>query len=924
MTIGPGTRLGPYEVSAPIGEGGMGRVWRAHHTALKRDDALKVLPEAFASDPDRLARFRREAQVLASLNHPNIAHVYGLEQSDGVQALVMELVEGPTLAERLEQVTSQKSQVTSHKGYVGRVPRSEGERARRGPAGLPIDEALAIARQMAEGLEAAHEQGIIHRDLKPANIKVRPDGTVKILDFGLAKALEPRSVTEVDATASPTITSPALMTGAGVLLGTAAYMSPEQARGKAADKRSDMWAFGCVVYEMLSGKRAFDGDDVVDTLGAVARLDPDWNALPADVPAAVRTLLRTCLTKDRGKRRIDATAALFVFDNATGLAPSSPSPSASAPPARWQRMALGATASVIGAALTGGAVWWAMRPAPPAVVRTQLITAANVALSTLPNDRNLAITSDGSRLIYRGSDQLVVRALDRLEPIALSGLGAAPRGPFVSPDGEWVGFFDSGFLKKVSTTGGPAVTITPIDSPGPRGATWGPDGTIVFATTAPSGLQRVSAAGSDPVALTKPDRQGDHFWPEFLPGGQAVLFTIVPTGGLENAQVAVLDLRTGASKALIRDGSHAYYLPTGHLVYAAAGTLRAVRFDLRRLEVIGAPVPVVEDVATMATGGADFVVSENGSLAYVAGSTAGGQLTVVSVDREGRASRLPGIPLDMYRDVRVSPDGTRLALAAQNDLWTYDIARDTLSRLTTHPAQEYGPLWTPDGQRIAFTSWREGYPEIFWRSADGTGSDERLLTRGTDIIDVYAYGWSPDGMQLIFSEVRPSRNLQCANLQARTIQGEPTVLVKNEFCNGGAVVSPDGRWIAYHSNLSGRSEIYVERYPQLGSRKQISTSGGELPLWSRDGGALYFRSLDNRRMLSVGVQAGATFTAGQSEILFELEMQDPQGGSRPYDVAPNGSFFIIRSALTEGSTEARTIVLVQNWVEELKRLVPVN
>jgi serine/threonine-protein kinase len=278
----------------------------------------------------------------------------------------------------------------------------------------------------------------------------------------------------------------------------------------------------------------------------------------------------------------------------------------------------------------------------------------------------------------------------------------------------------------------------------------------------------------------------------------------------------------------------------------------------------------------------------------------------------------------MYRDVRVSPDGTRLALAAQNDVWTYEIARGTLSRLTTHPAQEYGPMWTPDGQRIAFTSWREGYPEIFWRSADGTGSDERLLTRGKDLIDVYAYGWSPDGMQLIFSEVRPSRGLQCANLQAPTIQGEPTVLVKNDFCNGAAVVSPDGRWIAYHSNLSGRSEIYVERYPQLGSRQQISTGGGELPLWSRDGRTLYFRTLDNQRVLSVAVQAGATFTAGGAEILFELAMQDPQGGSRPYDVAPNGSFFVIRNAETEGRTEAPSVVLVQNWTEELKRRLPTN
>ncbi len=648
MSLSIGTRLGVYEITSPLGAGGMGEVYRALDTNLGRHVAIKVLPDAFAHDAERLARFEREAKTLAALNHPNIAQIYGFEKADpstssgqaGVRAFVMELVEGETLADRIT----------------------------RGP--IPLDEALGIGKQIAEALEAAHEHGIIHRDLKPANIKLRPDGVVKVLDFGLAKVLEPVSVDSVNATASPTITSPAMMTGVGVLLGTAAYMSPEQARGKAVDKRSDIWAFGCVLYEMLTGRRAFDGDDVVDTLGAVARLDPEWNALPTDVPPAVRALLRTCLTKDRGKRRIDATAALFVFDNATSLAPASPASSASATSIRWQPVTLGAAASAVGAILIGGPVWWITRPALPLVVRTQIITAGNAALDANENDRNLAITPDGSRVIYRGNNQLIVRALDRLEPIVLSGLGDAPRGPFVSPDGEWVGFFDSNLLKKVAITGGPAVTITPTDSPRQRGATWGSDGTIVFATGGPAGLQRVSAAGGDPVVLTQPGRDGDHLWPEFLPGGQAVLFTIVPTTGVEDAQMAVLDMRTGVSKVLLRGGSHARYVPTGHLVYAVAGTLRAVPFDLERLEATGTPAPVVEGVATMATGGADFDVSANGSLAYVSG-TSSGQMTVVSVDREGRASALPGISLDTYRDVRVSPDGMRLALATRDDVWTY-------------------------------------------------------------------------------------------------------------------------------------------------------------------------------------------------------------------------------------------------------------
>jgi len=894
VPLAPGTRIGPYKITALIGEGGMGKVWRAHHTALKRDDALKVLPDAFASDPDRLARFRREAQVLASLNHPNIAHVHGLEQSDGVQALVMELVEGPTLADRIAQ----------------------------GP--IPVDEAIPIARQIAEALEAAHEQGIIHRDLKPANIKLRLDGTVKVLDFGLAKALEPMPAAGVDATASPTITSPAMMTGVGMLLGTAAYMSPEQARGKPVDKRSDIWAFGCVFYEMLTGRRAFDGHDVVDTLGAVARLDPDWKALPTDVPAAVRTLLHTCLTKDRGKRRIDATAALFVFDNTTSLAQASLSSDASETSASWRTVARSAAAAVVGAALTGSAVWWMTRPAPPAVVRTQIITASGAALDANPNDRNLAITPDGSRVIYRGNNQLLVRALNQLEPTALVGLGKVPRGPFVSPDGAWVGFFDGNSMKKVAITGGPAVTITSIDAPGPRGATWGPDNTIVFATGAPAtGLMRVSAAGGDPAVLTKPDRDGDHLWPEFLPGGEAVLFTIVPATGAEDAQVAVFDLRTGTSKVLLRGGSAAHYVFTGHLVYGVADTLRAAPFDLERLEVTGPAAPVAEGVLTMNVGTVDFAVAANGSLAYVSGAGAAGQRTVVSVDRDGRSSPLPGIPLNAYRDVRVSPDGSRLALAARNDVWTYDFARSTLSRLTTHAAPDYAPEWTIDGKRIAFTSLRAGYPEIFWRPADGTGGDEPLLTRSKDAIDVYATGWSPDGTQLIFSELIPSRRLRCSILQVSTAEeAEAAVLVNNEFCSGAAVVSPDGRWMAYHSTVSGQSEIYVEGYPQLGSRQQISTAGGNLPVWSREGRALYFRSLDDQHVLSVAVQSGPTFKAGAVEVRVSLPMAAPQGGSRPYDVGPDGRLFVVRNAETAGGTETPSIVLVQNWTAELKRLVP--
>ncbi|MBI3048796.1 MAG: serine/threonine-protein kinase [Acidobacteria bacterium] len=897
----------------------MGEVYRARDTQLERDVAIKILPDAFAHDPERAARFRREAKTLASLNHPHIGAIYGLEQATvgpaeaghHVHALVLELVEGPTLADRIA----------------------------RGP--IPVEESLGIARQIADALEAAHEQGIVHRDLKPANIKVREDGTVKVLDFGLAKALGPAEAghhvphgaevdrgvrLQPDLTASPTLSM--MATQAGVILGTAAYMAPEQAKGRPADARSDLWAFGCVLYEMLTGRRAFDGEDLPDVLGAVMRLEPDWTALPAEVPPPVSTLLRACLAKDRRKRRIEATGALFVLDNVASLA----APAATQGPAaagldvrrgRWRTVSLAAAAFVVGAGLLGGAVWWMTRPAPPRVIRTEITTGGTTALNVQGVDRDIAITPDGSHLIYRGNNQLLVRAIDQLEPTVLSGLGA-PRNVFVSPDGQWIGFFDEHSpIKRVAITGGPAVDVASTDGSAPRGATWGPDGTIVFATVAPAtGLLRVSAAGGEPTVLTKPGRDGDHFWPEFLPGGEAVLFTVVPATGVQDAQVAVLDLRTGASKVLIRGGSHAHYVAPGYLVYNAGGTLRAVGFDLERLDVVGTSALVAQGVVTTDEGAANFMVSVNGTLLYVPGTTGGAQQTVVSVDRNGRASALPEIPPGAYRDVRVSPDGTRLALVARGDIWTYDMSRATLSRLTTDPADERYPFWTPDGRRIGFTSNRAGYPEIFWRSADGTGSDERLLARGKDLLDLGAYGWSADDRQLVFSDVIQGQSFQCVILHTTTdTRGDATVLVKNESCNYGSVVSPDGRWLAYASNLSGRFEIYVERYPQSGSRQQISMDGGLLPLWSRDGRTLFF-SKDDRQVLSVPVQSGATFTAGRPQILFELSMAPNIVGSRPYDLAPDGTFVVVRNAQTESASQTPRLVLVQNWTEELKRLVP--
>ena len=913
MALVPGTRIGVYEITALLGEGGMGQVYRATDTRLKRQVAIKVLPPAVAGDAERLTRFQREAEVLAALNHPHIAAIYGLEESAGVSAIVMELVEGEDLAQRLVR------------------------------SALPLDEALPIARQIAEALEAAHEQGIIHRDLKPANIKVRADGTVKVLDFGLAKALTPAPASDAAAAgaAAATITSPAHLrqgygaagTEAGMILGTAAYMSPEQAKGRPADKRSDVWAFGCVLYEMLSGQRAFNGDDVADTLALVLRGDVDLEQLPALVPPSIRALIRGCLRKTRSERIGGFAAALFVLTNITSLAPSSPlegsvsKAQAEAAVAELRRdgaratrrrvALVGAAALLAGAVVAGLAVSQLTRPLAPSVTRTTVATSGPTALVPQGSDRDIAITPDGSRIVYRGDGQLLVRALNQLEPTVLSGLGA-PHSPFLSPDGQWVGFFDGTTIKKVAIAGGaPVIIASPIGAAA-RGATWGPDGTIVFATsTQATALQRVSAAGGEPAVLTTRDHQRgdfDHLWPEFLPGGAAVLFTITVGDRLENAQIAVLDLQTGISRVVIRGGSDARYVPTGHLVYAFAGTLRAVAFDLERLEVVGPPVPVLQGMSTTLRGAGSFAVGANGSLVYLPGVDGGGSLrTVVSVDRAGVASPLPGLPLDAYRDVRVSPDGKRIALGTETDVWIYDVARTTLARLTTDNARS--PLWTPDSQRIVFTSRRAGFDELFWRAADGSGQDERLFAGAKDLLDLRANGWAANGTHLLYTEV------PLIGQMAIERPSDASVLVKNAGSYDFATVSPAGSWMAYHSSMSGRSEIYVERYPELGNRQVISTGGGRLPMWSGDGKELFFSSVDGRQMLAVAMP-GTPLAAGRPHVLFEFAMLPQSAGNRPYDVAPDGRFFMIPGGPPESGGGSQNLVVVQNWFQELKRLVP--
>jgi serine/threonine-protein kinase len=907
-----GTRIGPYEIVSVLGIGGMGEVYRARDATLNRSVAIKVLPDLFARDAERLARFRREAQLLAALNHPNIAHIHGFEDANGIHALVMELVEGPTLAERIVQ----------------------------GP--MPCQEALPIAKQIAEALAAAHDQGIIHRDLKPANVKVREDGTVKVLDFGLAKLVAPEASgggAGSAVTQSPTITSPAA-TLAGVILGTAAYMSPEQAKGRPADKRSDMWAFGAVLYEMLTGQRPFAGEDISDTLASVLKSEPNWNALPADVPQHIRILIERCLAKDRRQRLADISIALFVMAESANLTP--PQLPASGQLARherlprWRRLLVPSAAAIVLSAVAGTAVWLMRAPGDVRVSRFAISPIGTAALMVDSQSRDLAITPDGTRIVYKAragltDSQFVVHALDQLEPTPLAGIGRTPRAPFSSPDGRWIGFVEPVpiTLKKVAITGGPALVVARLDSAS-RGATWGDDDSIIFATATPTtGLQRVSSAGGEPTVLTKPNRErgeDDHLWPNFLPGNKAVLFTITPTtGGVDASQLAVLDLSTGTQKILMRGGSQAQYVSSGHLVYAATGTLRAVAFDLTRLETIGTGIPVVSPVVTMTNGTAEFDIARDGTLVYAAGGAAGAPARMlVWVDREGHEEPIAAADARPYLYPRLSPDGGRIAVEIrdqENDVWVWNLGRQTLTRITSDPGVDQAPVWTPDGLRLVFTSSQGGgVGSLFWQAADGTGTAERL----TDSPNYQRpSAVSSDGRRVLFWEAAPRT---ATDVMMLTLDKDRRVqpLIQGPLVDRNAELSPDGKWLAYESNDPGLPQVFVRPFPDVNREKiQISTIGGVQPLWARNGQELFYIAPDGA-LMSVAVQRGNTWTAGTPTKLFEGSYFRGGGGndSRMYDVSPDGKRFLMIKQDVSPNQPAPRIVVVQNWLEELKHLVP--
>jgi hypothetical protein len=909
-----GSRLGPYEVLAPLGVGGMGEVYRATDTRLKRQVAVKVLPPLLAADPDRLARFQREAEVLASLNHPGIAAIYGVEEAGGVTALIMELVEGEDLATRIA----------------------------RGP--IPLEEALPIAKQIADALEAAHERGIIHRDLKPANIKLRSDGAVKVLDFGLAKLADPAAAGVIEQ--SPTITSPTLLSAAGVILGTAAYMSPEQARGQIADKRADIWAFGVVVFEMLTGHRPFAGDTISDTLASILKTEPDWRALPAATPPRLRALLRSCLEKNPKRRLRDIGDARPQIEDLIAGAPDeigAASDRRTAP--AWRRALPWAITAACASALVAVVLSWAPWRTPPAtkVQRVSIDIGVDASMTSNALDA-LAISPAGDVVTFvaqsgpTSTPQLYVRRLDRLDATPLAGTDDAA-SPFFSPDGQWIGFFSDGKLKKIAVTGGAVVEV--CSAPTPRGAAWDKDGTIVLLPNRIGGLMRVPDSGGVPQPLTSvAEGELTHRWPQLLPRGKGVMFT----GGIglntnyNEGALLVQPLPTGPRVVVQRGAFHGRYLSTGHVVYIHDGTLFAIPFDLDRLSATGPQAPVIAGVVSGAgTGAAHFAISDNGTLVYLHGpSIMNAGILMQWMDQSGKTTPLRTTRV-LWTNVAFSPTGDRLALqilGTQADIWVYDLARETLTPVTVDPAADVRPVWSPDGRYLAFGSARanNSSSNLYLQRSDGTGGAQRL-TDGPNAQQPAS--WHPSGHYLMFEEVNPvtNRDLMILPLDGDSRSGwkagKPTAFLNGTFDEQQAAFSPDGHWVAYSSNESGRDEVYVRPFPGPGSRWQISTAGGYAPVWSRTRRELFYGggsagTLAARQiMVAPYVADHDTFTAGKPRLWSEGRFQTRGPNNRMFDLHPDGTRFVLSAPEDMGlQGKQNHLTVVFNFFDELRRLAP--
>jgi serine/threonine-protein kinase len=893
--MSPGLSVAHYRITAKLGEGGMGEVWRATDTKLDREVAIKILPETFAADPDRMARFEREAKVLASLNHPNIAAIHGVEE----RALVMELVPGPTLAERIAQ------------------------------GAIPLDEALGIAQQIAEALEYAHDRGVIHRDLKPANIKITPEGRVKVLDFGLAAVVQASTAEQGDAASSPTLTMRATI--AGVIMGTAAYMSPEQAAGKAVDKRADIWSFGVVLWEMLTGQRLFSGETVSHTLADVLRAGIDLGKLPKDTPAAIRILLRRCLDRDIRKRLRDIGEARIILEEP--MEEAAPAPAATITPRR--RAMLPWILAALAAGVAAVIAWRAPRP----VEQSPMWLSVDLGPEASPSrDMTAIISPDGSHIVFPvttgGVTRLAVRYLSQPNATPLPGTETAVN-PFFSPDGEWVAFGTSELkIKKVPIRGGSPVTLC---DGGLRGGSWGEDGYIVAVLGNARGLSRIPEGGGPPQPLTTLENgEVTHRWPQVLPGGQAVLFSASATqaSSWDQASVQVVWVKTGQKKVIQPGAYFGRYLPNGYLAYLRGSSLYGMPFDVGRMQPKGPPATLLEDVAASVFGGGQLDFSRNGTLVYLAGRAAQNKRQLSQIDGGGKSERLSA-PAEPFSSLALSPDGKQLAvtlgLGGGGDLDVFDLQRGILTRLATAGAA-YDPIWAPDGKHLVYSS-ADGNSGMMWIRADGS-AEPQLLVKRTSPAPVFPLCIAPDGHRIYFA--RPQGEQRRFEFSGVAVDisdpdhpkpGEPETVLNQSVTS--ASISPDGRWLAYTAQNSGVPQIFVRPLGAGGKSReglwQVSAGGGQHPLWSRAGGQLLFVSQDNHVMAVDYSVSGDSFQAKTPRLWTEKPIGTTNTGAGPfdrsYDLTADGKR-IITWEPDEVRDRAKTnlhITVLTNWFGEVER-----